>query len=399
MTHEHAERTLASASVRLQQAGTELLERACAQAGVRLVGQSLRSVHHREGRSVSHVYEATLGHGDTTVAALLVAHADVRPPPDGALVLEHGGDRVAVWRFPHDPYLPGLPSAVDLGRMRELLDRLGVGPGQVHLRTRAYRPARRAVVEATVAGDGRARRVLYCKVLSGDRAEGLADRHRQLREHVPVPAVVGVAPRQGILALQALPGRTLRDALTAREPVPAAEELVALSRRLMASGLVSDRSPRDFADPVRHVARLCDLAPEASDTIRRVADAAGRIDGPDRIVHGDLHAGQLLVEQGQLTGLLDVDGAGTGLLAQDAGTLVAYLQVLGELQPDVRDHVEAYAREVGDAYAELVGQRDLARGTAGAWLALATAAHRSQEPAWPETTRRRIARAADALDG
>lgn len=346
---------------------------------------------------MSHVFEARIQTDDESRDVLLVAHADVRELPDGALVLNQGGNPVAVWRFPHDPYLPGLPSATDPSRVRELLDRVGAPSGTPRLRTRAYRPSRRAVVEITVAGHASSRRVLYLKVLSGARATALADRHRQLVDHVPVPRVIGVADRQGIVALEAMPGRTLREAATEGAAMPEPEALLDLSRRLLASGLVSDRSPRDFADAGRHVDLLCELAPEAERTIRRVADEASRVDGPVGVVHGDFHAGQVLVDDGAIVGLLDIDGAGDGLLAHDAGTLVAYLQVLGELRPDVEDRLEAYAVQVADAYCPEVGRTALARATAGAWLALATAAHRSQEADWSTTTRRRIDRAAAAL--
>jgi hypothetical protein len=377
---------------------TELLDAACAAAGLRLVTHRRRSVHRREGRSVSHVFEARAEGDDAARDVLLIAHVDSRELPDGAFVLERGATRVAVWRFPHDPFLPGLPSAVDLGRVRELLDGLAAAPGQVSLHTRAYRPSRRAVVEVTVVGREATSRMLYLKVLSPRRAERLADQHRQLSGHVPVPEVLGVAPTQGIVALQALAGRTLREVLTSGGAVPDPGELVELSRRLAGSGLSTTTSPRAFADPSRHVALLCELAPEAAATVRRVAAAAVQVEGPEVVVHGDLHAGQLLIEHGRCTGLLDVDGAGTGLLAHDAGTLVAYLQVLGELHPTVRDEIEAYAAGVADAYRALVGPVALARATAGSWLALATAAHRSQEPDWPATTRARIGRAAAALE-
>lgn len=376
----------------------ELLATACSAAGLTLRDHRRRSVHRREGRSVSHVFEATVEGPSGTRDVLLIAHVDARGLPEEAFVLERGADRVAVWRFPQDPFLPGLAPAVDPTRVRQLLDRLGVGPGSVALHTRAYRPSRRAVVEVSLVGGDGARRALYLKVLSGRRAERLAATHRQLADHVPVPRVVGVARAQGIIALEALPGRTLRDVLISGEAAPDAGELGDLSDRIASSGLVSDRSPRTFADPSRHVAPLCDLAPEAASTVRRVAAEAVRVEGPTVPVHGDLHAGQLLVEHGHVTGLLDVDGAGEGLLAHDAGTLVAYLQVLGELHPDRRDDLEAYAATVADLYRPRVGRTDLARATAGAWLALATAAHRSQEPDWPTTTRDRIGRAAAALE-
>jgi hypothetical protein len=372
-----------------------LLERACDRQGTPLLGHRLRSVHRRGRRSSSHVYEARVWDGRRIREVLLVVHVDRRWVPRAAHTLPWADGRVAVWRYPHDPYLPGLPAALEPARAQRLLDPEIAGRGAPRLRTRAYRPARRAVVEVR-GSDGEPAPLLFLKVLSTRRAERLAATHRHLGHHVPVPAVVGT-PRRGVLALEALAGRTLREALIAGTAVPDPGELVEISQRLATSGLVSERSPGAFADPGRHVALLCELAPRHEAVIRRVADAAGRVDGARVPVHGDLHAGQLLVGASGITGLLDVDGAGTGLMAQDAGTLVAYLRALGGHHPAAVDRLEAYADAVAGRYRPVVGRDALARATAGGWLALATGPFRAQEPRWPERTRLLVERAAESL--
>jgi hypothetical protein len=377
--------------------GEAILAVASEAAGAELRAARLRSVHHRARRSVSHVYEATLAVGGQEREVLLVSHVDARPFPPGTFTLRAGDDEVAVWRFPHDPFLPGLPSAVHRPRVRELLDGLGAPAGEVSLRTRAYRPSRRAVVEVTIVGPAHTGRILYLKVLTGDRAEELAGVHRRLTPGVPVPRVIGVAPAQGILAIEALGGVTLRAAVTSGAALPPAGELVDLSRRFAASGLVSRRDPRAFADPGRHVALLQRLVPEQAAAIERVAAASTELTGPLVAVHGDLHDAQVLLTDGAVTGLLDVDGAGLGLLAEDAGNLVAHLEVLADLHPEVADRALAYADEVAATYAAVVGADDLRRATAGAWLSLATGPRRAQDADWPEATRRRIARAVTLL--
>jgi aminoglycoside phosphotransferase (APT) family kinase protein len=378
-----------------------LLAAASAAAGAELTRVHLRSVHHRARRSVSHVYEATLVVDGQAREVLLVAHVDAKPLPAGTFTLraDDDEDEVAVWRFPHDPFLPGLPSAVHRVRVRELLDELGAPGGEVTLRTRAYRPSRRAVVEVTIDGTDAAGRILYLKILAGDRAAELAGMHRQLAPVVPVPRVVGVAPQQGILAIEALAGDTLRDAMVLGRPLPPADEVADLSRRFASAELTSRRDPRAFADPTRHVALLSRLVPEDAATIARVAAAAAAIDGPLVPVHGDLHDAQVLLTDGAVTGLLDIDGAGPGLVAEDAGNLVAHLEVLADLHPQVGDRALGYAGEVADAYRQEVGAHALRRATAGAWLALATGPHRAQDERWREATRQRIARAARTLAG
>jgi hypothetical protein len=393
-----ADRDPLAAARRLEGAGgREVLAEASRQAGAELERAELRSIHHRSGRSVSRVYDTTLRVGDATQEALLIAHVDARALPDGTFVLESNGDRVAVWRFPYDPFLPGLPSVIDASRVRQLLDQLQAPAGEVELFTRAYRPSRRAVVEVTIHLPDLSGRILYLKVLAGDRAEELAQVHRALLPHVPVPRVVGVAPRQGILAIEALAGRTMRAALVDGEDLPEPGAVVELSERLAASGLTSRRDPRAFADPVRHVPGLTSLVPDLADEVARVADAAADVDGDRVPVHGDLHDGQLLLTDGAISGLLDVDGSGSGLVAQDAGSLVAHVEAIGLVWPTAAERASAYAAALTDAYRPRVGATELARATAGAWIALATGPYRAQEVDWPEATRYRIRRAAQVL--
>lgn len=380
--------------------GHDVLTQAARAAGAHLVRHRLRSVHHRAGRSHSRVYDATIEVERTPIEALLVAHVDVRPPPDGALVMESDGDEVTVWRFPQDPWLPGLPSTVDPRRVRELLDSLGVAPGEVVLRTRAYRPTRRAVVEVTVTGEVGNGRILYFKVLAGRRATELAGIHAALQPHLPVPGVVGVDEDGGILALEAMGGRTLRAALVDDDSLPEPAAILEMSDAMADISVPSRRDPTLFADPRRHVPDLVQLLPDTADPLRRIV---GRIEqvSPrrDSTVHGDLHDGQLLVRNGCISGLLDVDGAGTGWQAHDAGSLVANVEAIGLVWPSATQRALAYSEALAAAWRPMIGAEPLAAATASAWIGLATGPWRAQEPGWQDATRRRISRAAEVLEG
>jgi hypothetical protein len=378
----------------------EVLAAALGAADLRLDGWRLDSVHHRVGRSLSALYAARVVTPDGTAHDLaLVAHVDGKVVPAGPVTVEVAGTPVAVWRFPNDPFLEGLPSATSAVRVRELLDQLEVVPGAVDLEVRAYRPSRRAVVEVAITPDPTAAaavgagRVLYLKVLAGDRAERLGRVHRELEAHVPVPGLVGVSAAQGILAIRALPGATLRTALVEGAAVPPPTALVDVAERFATAPLTSGTDPTRFADPTRHVQVLRDLVPDRADDLERTAEVARDVGGPRAPVHGDLHDAQLLVRGDAVVGLLDVDGAGVGLLAHDAGSLVAHLEAIGEVWPDVDARVRAYAAAVADAYTRVLDPRDLARGAAGAWLGLATGPYRVQDAGWERFTRRRIDRA------
>lgn len=377
-------------------AAAELLRAALAATGLRLEGWRLDSVHHRVGRSLSALYAARVATPDGGPQDLaVVAHVDRGPVPPGPLEVVVADVRVNVWRFPDDPFLPGLPSATSPARVRDLIDQLGVAPGAVELEVRSYRPSRRAVIEVAVRVPRSEGRVLYLKVLAGDRATRLAAVHRELHAAgVPVPGLVGVAPEQGVLAIRALAGRTLRSALAGGAAVPAPKTLVAVSERLAAAPLSAGADPAGFADPSRHVTALAGLVPDRAGDLERIAEVARGIGGPHVAVHGDLHDAQLLIEGDRVVGVLDVDGAGEGWLAHDAGSLVAHLEAVGEVWPHVDARARAYAAEVADAYARLLDPRDLARGAAAAWLGLATGPYRVQDAGWERFTRARIDRAA-----
>jgi hypothetical protein len=376
----------------------DLLATAARAAGAQLRASRVRSVHHRPGRSRSVLFDATLAIGEVVREVVLVTHTDVRGLPDDALVLADGDARVAVWRFPNDPYLPGLPSALSPERVRELLDRLGGPPGSIGLRTRAYRPTRRAVIEVEVHG-AVAGRILYLKVLPERRARSVARRHRTLlAAGLPVPGLIGLAESQGIVVLEALGGPTLGQALSMDAPLPDPAAFLDLAERFAASGVDGSRDPRAFADPVRHVALLAGLLPDRAAEIASLAEEAAAVTGPLVGVHGDLHAGQLLLgSDGAITGVLDVDGAGQGYLAHDAGNLLAHLEAFGNLSPAIRDRAHAYAGRLRDAYVEVVDPIMLDRAAAASWIGLATGAHRAQEPGWQDELRRRLDRAAEIL--
>lgn len=373
-----------------------ILDAALGAADLTVDGWRLDSVHHRVGRSLSAVYAVrVLTPAEEAHDLAVVAHVDRRTVPPGPVEVTVADVPVWVWRFPNDPFLPGLPSATSASRVRELLDRLGVAPGEVHLEVRAYRPSRRAVIEVSVLTPGREGRVLYLKVLAGDRARRLATVHRDLeRAGVPVPGVVGVAHEQGVLAIRAMAGTTLRSALAGDAVVPPPEALVAVSERLATANLSTGADPSRFADPTRHVTSLGDLVPDRADDLVRVAEVARAVGGPRVPVHGDLHDAQLLIDGDRVVGVLDVDGAGDGFLAHDAGSLVAHLEAVGEVWPQVNSRVRAYAAEVAEAYTRLLDPRDLARGVAAAWLGLATGPYRVQDAGWERFTRTRIDRAA-----
>ena len=208
------------------------------------------------------------------------------------------------------------------------------------------------------------------------RTLGLADVHRQWQDLLPVPRVLGVAEEQGIVALSPLAGVTLRQALVdGAAPDPA--EVVDLARRISAAPVCGSREPMHYADPSRHAVTIADVVPDEAERAMALAARCLPIGGPVGSVHGDFHDAQVLVQDRAITGVLDIDGAGTGPLALDAGRIVAWTETVGLAHPDRAD-VVAYTERLADAFDDLVPPSELARSAAAAWIGLATGPHRQQ---------------------
>ena len=275
------------------------------------------------------------------------------PLPEGVATARIAGEKVAVWRMSEDPSLPGLAIAFDPDRLAELFAARGLRDLGFEAKPRGYVPERRAVLEVTSRGATDER--VFVKVLPADEARRVTEIHERLRAAVPVPSATLVDPA-GLLVVRTVEGRTLRSALEhAPAEAPAPEAVVELSSAIARVPLEGECA----WDPARSLATatesLQNILPDESERVQRIVDAIGELSPqPRATVHGDFHPGQILVEGGAITGLIDVDGAGAGEQVDDLAVLGAWLEVLaaeaGEAHvADYRDAVLARAGGVVDA--------------------------------------------------
>jgi len=382
----------------LDEEAGELLAAVAGAAGGTLASWRPRQVDHQPGRFTVVQYRTTMAwpNGKAT-SETFVAATGGRIPDSGAAVFEDDHHRVAVWRWINDPFLPGLLDALDPAKVASLLDDLGVDGGTVQLRTRAYRPARRAVIEAT----GRRGR-LFLKVVRPGKVRDLHEVHRLLAAELPVPESLGWTDG-GVIVLSARPGETLRKALrSSRQPPPAPETIVELLDRLPAE-LAERPRRRDLLSSAEHhagviaatVPSLRERLDPLSEELRATNDPAS---GDVTAVHGDLYEAQLLVDRGRITGLLDVDTAGAGLRIDDLANFCAHLSVLA-LTANRPKHMKRYGADLL-AYAERQHPRRVLRPRiAAAVLGLATGPFRVLETGWERNTLRRLELADEWLNG
>jgi hypothetical protein len=362
-------------------------------AGGRLVSWQPRHVDHQPGRGVTAGYHVRVRWAGGVTQERMGACTGRIPP--GAFVLDGDDTRVAVWRFPYDPDLPGLPAAYDDASVGAFLDSLGLGGARSTLRVRAYRPRRRAVIEA-VGPRGR----VFLKVVRPRKVAALHDRHRMLvGAGVPVPHSLGYTP-DGVVALQELPGRSLRDALRRGDrQLPPGSALVDLLDRLPPA--LADLPRRSsWRDRAEHYAAIVAAALPAHADLALELGAATYAEGAAGAtvpVHGDFYETQVHVHNGRLTGLLDVDTAGPGDRLDDLACLLGHLSVLAQMDRHRAPAINALGARYLAAFERTVDAADLRCRVAAVVMSLATGPHRVQEPGWPVATAQRLHLAAEWL--
>ncbi len=362
-----------------------LLSSVVGMAGGALRTHRVSQVRYVPGRSVTVQYRCEVAwDGGRPRTETLVATAGV-PVPEDTPVLAAGGLEVAVWRFPHDPLLPGLPAAANPRRTSEVLESLGAPPGTTRLRTRAYRAGRRAVIEASSESDR-----LFLKVLRPSRVAALQERHVALAEHLPVPPSYGWSESQGIVALGAMEGRTLRAALeSGQERLPSAEAVMSLLARIPPMP-DSPRVPGPHDRAPEHAAFLATVAPSLAPRLETIAAAVQSVaPEPEVPVHGDFHSSQVLIHGPTLVGMVDVDTVGAGERAGDLAGLLGHLAAL-PLTPSLRQRADRYGSELIAAFDRVTPPGDLRRRVAAVILGLATGPFRVQMPDWTAETDRRL---------
>ena len=385
---------LPGASALLGADAPALLEAALAPAGGRVEAARRWHVAYTPGRRLVVSYAATVSWPDgRRTDETLGAVVDRDGSPRTAAVVTDGALAVGVWRYPHDPWLPGLPSALDPVVVRALLDRLGGRPGPVQLAVRAYRPARRAVVEAVTTPYGGPGQRLFLKVVKPRHAADLHHRHVALAEVAPIPPSFGYDADRGIVALQAMPGHSLGTRLEVEgAPLPSPAAVQTMLAGLATVTLPARRYPGPLEDAARHAALLTAVLPAAGGRVRRLRERLGQSAQQETgTVHGDLYESQLLVgAHGTVTGLLDVDRAGPGAPIDDVANFLGHLRVLALVRPSARARARDFATALEDEAAARWDRRELRRRAAAVVLGLATGPYRMQQHGWREATARHL---------
>ena len=340
-------------------------------------------VHYRcdidwqEGRDERDLLLAATTHGGALPGTLPV----VGETDEGTL-------EVSVWRYPFDPIIEGLPIAVTAEKVASVVAPELSGP--VTVEVVAYRATERAVVRVR-DGDGA---TVYVKAVRPQAVPALLERHAQLlAAELPVASILRADLDAGLVVLAELPGTTLRERIKRDLPGwPAPKELLALTsrlRRVPATGLpaVSGR----VRDALSHARMLETVVPELRARLQRLEAAfeaaLPAVDARSGVViHGDLHEGQLVIdEDGRISGLLDIDDLGVGDPLDDLATLVAHTRFRALVAGAAGGRIRAYSERLRSAFAKTVDASHLDIAVSAVLVGLATGVFRIQRSGWPAT--------------
>jgi aminoglycoside phosphotransferase len=262
----------------------------------------------------------------------------------GVITISAGdsNDVVAVWLYPSDPTLPALRTVTDVASTAAVLDELGIRVNPTEVTVVSYRPGRRAVIRVDSEGSR-----LFIKVVEPGKAESIAERHELFRASgLPVPRPLGWSST-GVVAMSGLPGIEAQAAVgRIVDQTAFLDQLEFLCSLLEVVPAVNTARPTLYNRLDWYLERLTERLPDDAERIVEVGAAIARrgaegysFEFTPVTIHGDLHLGQLFIDPdapSEIAGMLDIDTAGVGDPADDAGAFYAHLIALAESLDDAR---------------------------------------------------------------
>jgi aminoglycoside phosphotransferase (APT) family kinase protein len=270
-------------------------------------------------------------------------------------VFTAAGVPASAWLYPADPVLVGLRTVTDVVSVAAVLMALGVSIAPTGVDVVSYRPGRRAVVRVDSEGER-----MFLKVVDPAKAEFISERLDLFRSSgLPVPRLLGWSP-DGVVAMSGVSGVEAQSVVARIGDHSAFLDQVDFLCALVAAvPSVNTARPSLFRRLDWYLERLAERLPGDRDRIDEVG-AAIAVRGADGFdfaftpvtIHGDLHLGQLFVDRATpsvIAGMLDIDTAGVGDPADDAGAFYAHVVALGEsvADTDARAAAECFRLATG----------------------------------------------------
>lgn len=241
-----------------------------------------------------------------------------------------------LFRYPHDPHLPGLEHVASATVAHEVLPRhVSLHPQRLHVEMVRYRPTRKAVLRHIV----RFRRphvddvTLYVRVVPPDEMPGLlAAGELAERSAFVLPRLVGCWPESGVAWLANVPGETVGALI--REGAPPEPEQVfdAIEPLWSATDHGNAGSPLDllahFEWTERLLAGLLRDSGKEDALLPVISELRPFVEAwrPTSLAHNDFYGDQLILAPSGRLALVDFEEVGPGEPLIDAGNMLAHLR-------------------------------------------------------------------------
>ena len=241
-----------------------------------------------------------------------------------------------LFRYPDDPYLPGLPLAASPIDAHQLLDKhVRISAQRLRVDVVRYRPGTRAVLRYIASWRQRPMDKVnfFVRVMPATRVERLLEAAELFRQsRFDLPRILGCWKDGGVVWMSEVPGNTVRTLIQEGAPPDPQLILDGLADLWFARAQPGKSRPLDLRGSFKMTADLLSqllLEKEAGQLLKPVLDVLGPFaDGwrPSSLAHNDFHDDQvILTPEGQLA-LVDFEEAGPGDPLLDVGNMLAHLR-------------------------------------------------------------------------
>ena len=294
----------------------------------------LFQVRHSPGRRILVTYRVELPPRDYLPSEYFTA------------LLDRGGN-VEAFRYPQDPYLPGLARIADPVSAHRLVGRhvLAFPARRMRVELVRYRPASRAVLRHRV---GKAR--FYVRAVRPRDLASLLGAATLIQESgFAAPRIAGVWEKGAVVWLAEIPGTNLRRVLRdGNAPSPdvllaGLETIWHLSRHTAGAGPFNLRGRYRYAKRlIGHALRHGGDSRNLMETSTRILDPFVDRWEPSTAAHNDFYDDQMIILPDGRVSLVDFEEAGPGDPMVDVGNFLAHLRWNSTFRPKTGDTTGAY---------------------------------------------------------
>ena len=314
------------------------------------------------------------------------------------------GEEERLFRYPDDPYLPGLPRAALAPEAHDLLtDHVGLHPYLLEVEPVRYVPGTHAVLRHTMRWRRGGEATLYARVLPPDRLERFLRATDLMKgSGFMLPWVAGSWAEGGVVWVAGVPGATVRSLIRrgkAPDPSLILDGISPLWESPPQEGHAVD--VQAGMKWTRHLLSHALEQEEVRELVHRVAGALGPFAEawrPTSLAHNDFHDAQLVLTPSGRLAVVDYEEAGPGDPMLDVGNMLAHLRWMAWFGKS--EHYGGYGDTLREAALARFGwdRRELALRQSYALYRLCTNPLRGLRPGWASQVEEGLRLALGALD-